>query len=108
VKITGMLNEDELSEFKTKIEKLSNFDDDLLSEAVALQYGEINSQGAISNIREYSPGYRLKKGDVFSIKLRSSTVSNYSRFENWGVSDDDSKNLYYYAKSVCRIEQIFE
>jgi hypothetical protein len=108
VKITGVLNYSEYNDFKTKISLLSEFNDTASQKAVRLECGEINNLGEIANIREYTPGYQLKKGDIFGISLRSSKVCNYSRLENWGVSTDDSNNLYFYAKGICRVEEIFQ
>ncbi len=42
------------------------------------------------------------------IYIQSKNVSYYSRIMNFGVSIDESKNLYYCAKSEIRIEKIEE
>ncbi|NJD02788.1 MAG: hypothetical protein FIA99_09405 [Ruminiclostridium sp.] len=101
VKITGVLAQDEYSRLKTNLNKYAIFDDS----SIILKKG-IYSNGNITASEPYLPGTRLNKGDAFMIYVRSTNVSNYSRVENGGVSADDSKNLHFMAKAVCRIEYL--
>jgi len=101
VKITGVLTQDEYSRLKTNLNKYATFD----NSSIVLRKG-IYSNGNITATEPYIPGTRLTKGDAFMIYVKSSIVSNYSRIENGGVSKDDSKNLYFTARAVCRVEYV--
>lgn len=99
VKITGVLAQDEYNRLKTNLNKYATFDDN----NIIFKRG-IYSNGNITAPVPYLTGTRLQKGDAFIIYVRSKNVSNYSRVENGGVSVDDSKNLYFTSKAVCRVE----
>lgn len=101
VKITGVLTLDEYSRLKTNLNKYATFDDS----SIILKKG-IYSNGNITASEPYLLGARLQKGDAFMIYVRSVNVSNYSRVENGGISADDSKNLHFTDKAVCRIEYL--
>ena len=101
VKITGVLSADEYSELKTKLNRYARFDD----AGIFLKKGTY-IDGELSSLSTYIPGSRLSKGDAFLIYIRSSEVSNYSRIENGGVNQDDSKNVYFCAKAQCRVEYV--
>lgn len=101
VKITGVLTDEGYLDLKTKLNKFAGFEDaDIL-----LKKGTYTS-GEISGLINYNLNTRLEKGDAFLIFVRSSNVSNYSRIQNGGVNLDDTQNLYYKAKAVCRVEYI--
>ena len=99
VKITGVLTQDEYNRLKTDLNKYADFGDS----NIILRKG-IYSNGNVLASESYIPGMRLNKGDAFAIYVQSVNVSNYSRVENLGVSIDDTKNLYFKAKAVCRVE----
>lgn len=99
VKITGVLTQDEHNYLETQLNKYAIFDDG----SIILEKG-IYSNGNILSPTPYIPGTKLQKGDAFIIYVRSKNVSNYSRVENWGISEDDTKNLHFTAKAVCRVE----
>lgn len=101
VKITGTLSPDTYNEIKNKLNKYSKFGDS----DIILKTG-VYINGTISAFSNYSPGSQLTKGDAFLIYVQSSGISNYSRIENGGVNPDDTKNLYYKAKAVCRVEYV--
>lgn len=99
VKITGVMTNADMTELTTELEKFSDFD----TGSIVLYKGTYTN-GTLGNPTVYTLGEQLNRGDAFYIIVKSSTVSNYSRIENGGVSLDDSKNLYYTAKTQCRIE----
>lgn len=99
VKITGVLTQDEYNRLKTNLDKYATFGNN----SIILKKG-IYSNGNILISEPYTLGTRLTKGDAFMIYVKSDNVSNYSRIENLGVSTDDTKNLYFKAKAVCRVE----
>lgn len=101
VKITGILTADEYNNIKTKLGNFGQFQDS----GIILKKGTYIN-GALSGLTTYTPGTQLSKGDAFLIYVKSANVSNYSRVENGGVSTDDSKNIYFKAKAVCRVEYI--
>lgn len=101
VKITGVLTDEGYNDLKTKLNQFARFDDvDIL-----LKEGTY-TDGEISSLTNYSLNTRLEKGDAFLIFVKSSNVSNYSRIQNGGVNPDDTQNLYYKAKAVCRVEYV--
>lgn len=99
VKITGVLTQDEYNRIKTNLSKYASFG----NSSIILKKG-IYSNGNILASEPYILGTRLTKGDAFILYVKSDNVSNYSRIENLGVSADDTKNLYFKAKAVCRVE----
>lgn len=99
VKITGVLTQDEYNRLKTNLNKYAIFEDD----NIILKKG-IYSNGNITISEPYTLGTRLTKGDAFVIYVQSDNVSNYSKVENLGVSADDTRNLYFKAKAICRVE----
>ena len=103
VKITGVLTTDEYNSFRTKIGNLAKFDDSGNNQCVILQCGQYENGVPIHWVN-YTLGSVLHKGDAFSIYVKSSDVSNYSRLQNGGKSSDDTKNLYYRAKAECEVE----
>lgn len=100
VKITGVLSTTEYNNFKTKINRLSDFN---RVGCIILKKGDYIN-GTVTNLIDYAPGTVLNKGDAFLIYVQSATVSNYSRIQNAGINPDDSQNLYYKAKAQCRVE----
>jgi len=101
VKITGVLSQDEYNRLKTSLNKYGTFND----AGIILKKG-IYTDGDITVLQTYIPGTRLVKGDAFVIYVKSSNVANYSKIENGGVSPDDTKNLYFKARAVCRVEYL--
>lgn len=101
VKITGVLTTDEYVNLKTKLNSLAKFEDT----GIILKKGYY-ANGVLSGLASYLTGVQLNKGDAFVIYVKSSNVSNYSRAQNGGVNADDSQNVYYKAKAVCRVEYI--
>ncbi len=99
VKITGVLTNSDLVELSNKLNKFSSFD----SGSIVLHKSSYVN-GLLSQPTPYTIDEQLNRGDSFCIFVKSFSVSNYSRVENGGVSLDDSKNLYYTAKTQCRIE----
>jgi hypothetical protein len=99
VKITGVFTNSDLSELANELKKFSSFD----SGSIVLQKSNYVN-GLLGQPTPYTIGEQLNRGDSFCIYVKSSSVSNYSRVENGGISLDDSKNLYYTAKTQCRIE----
>lgn len=99
VKITGVMTYADLAELTNELNKFSEFNE----ESIILRKGTY-SGGILGEPTTYTLGEKLNRGDAFYIIVKSSTVTNYSRVENGGVSLDDSKNLYYTAKTQCRIE----
>ena len=103
VKITGILSQDEYNRLKASLNKYGIFND----AGIILQKG-IYINGSITALQPYIPGTRLVKGDAFVLTVRSLNVSNYSKIENGGISPDDTKNLYFKARAVCRVEYLYE
>lgn len=101
VKITGVLSGDEYSRLKSSLNKYGNFNDT----GIILEKG-IYSNGEITALETYIPGTRLNKGDAFVLTVKSSNAANYSRIENNGINPDDTKNLYYTSRAVCRVEYL--
>jgi hypothetical protein len=101
VKITGCLTQEAFQELKTELSKYAFFEDT----SIILEKG-LYSNGNLIPAGQYIPGTRLYKGDSFMIYVKSSDVSNYSKIENTGVCEDDSRNLYFSAKAVCRVEYL--
>lgn len=105
VKITGIFTENDLEDFKNKINHIAQFDVKQNKNAILIK--KCNEIEIIEDDRiEYAIEEQLNKGDVFSICIQSSNVSNFSRVHNRGISHDDKKNLYYRAKSECRVEYV--
>lgn len=103
VKITGILTYGEYDELKAQINTLANFDSHMAGEGVILKKGTY-VDGNIVGMTGYTPGEQLYKGDAFLIYIKSTNVSNYSRIQNGGISPDDTQNIYYKAKALCRVE----
>lgn len=101
VKITGVLTQDEYTRLKTNLNKYGSFNDT----GIILEKG-VYSNGTIGALEAYILGTRLFKGDAFILTVKSSNASNYSRIENNGISPDDTKNLYFKARAVCRVEYL--
>lgn len=101
VKITGVLTDEGYLDLKTKLNKFARFED----AEILLKKGAY-TDGEISDLIDYNLNTRLEKGDAFLIFVKSSNVSNYSRVQNGGVNPDDTQNLYYKAKAVCKVEYI--
>lgn len=99
VKITGVLSQDEYNSLKTNLNKYGTFNDT----GIILKKG-VYINGDITALQPYIPGTRLTKGDAFALFVKSSNITNYSRIENGGVNPDDTKNLYFKAIAVCRVE----
>lgn len=99
VKITGELTDENYRELKTRLNKFALFADS----DIILKQG-LYENGNITSMTDYTVNTRLEKGDAFLVYVRSSNVSSYSRVQNGGVNPDDSRNLYYKAKAVCRVE----
>lgn len=104
VKITGVLTTDEYLEFSTKMNNLAKFQDSPEGKSIVLMKAKY-VEGNLFGASDYLLGEVLTKGDAFIIYVKSSDVSNYSRIENGGVNENDTKNLYYKAKAVCRVEK---
>ena len=101
VKITGVLSQDEYNRLKVSLNKYGTFNN---SDIILKKGSYIN--GDITALQPYSPGTRLVKGDAFLLFVKSSNVANYSKLENGGVNPDDTKNLYFKARAVCRVEYL--
>lgn len=101
VKITGVLTAEEYADLKTKLNRFGVFDDG----SIVMQKGNYMN-GTLGNLSSYTLDTRLNKGDAFLIHVKSANVSNYSRIQNGGVSQDDTGNLYYKAKALCRVEYV--
>lgn len=100
VKITGILSNDDLTEFQARLNKVSKFK----SSEIVLRQG-LYVDGVISDWTVYMPGNVLNRGQAFMIYVKSSDVSLFSRLQNGGVMADEGKNLYFSAKAQCRIEK---
>ncbi len=103
VKITGVFSQDDYDELKGKLNSIAAFEDKPGRACIVLKKGKYRN-GMLEYMEDYIPGEQLEKGDAFSIFVRSSEVSNFSRIQNGGISLDDSENLYYQAKAHCRVE----
>jgi len=103
VKVTGVLSQNEYNRLKANLNKYRTFND----AGIILKKG-VYIDGEITALQPYIMGTRLQKGDAFVLFVQSSNVANYSKVENGGVSPDDSKNLYFKAKAVCRVEYTWE
>ena len=101
VKITGVLTTEVYSELKVKLNKFARFED----ANIILMKG-VYDNGTITNMTVYILGTQFNKGDAFLIYIKSADVSNYSKLQNGGVNSDDTQNLYYCAKSQCRVEYV--
>lgn len=101
VKITGVLTIDGYSELKVKLNKFGKFED----VNIKLMKG-VYTNGTITGMTPYILGSQLSKGDAFLIYVKSAKVSNYSRLQNGGVNQDDTQNLYFCAKTQCRVEYV--
>jgi len=101
VKLTGELTQDDYNELKSKLNTIARFNDS----GIILKKAKYMADGSIGNVQAYTIGEKLIKGDLFMIYVKSSDVSNFSKASNFGVSQDDGKNLYYKAKAVVRIEK---
>lgn len=101
VKITGILSQEEYIRLRTSLNKYSSFN----AAGIILQKGAYIN-GTFTALETYIPGTRLEKGDAFVIYIKSAVVSNYSKIENGGINPDDTRNLYYKARSACRVEYL--
>jgi hypothetical protein len=100
VKITGVLTAEECLDIRDRLNKLARFDGD----CIKMSYGTCENGLISDNLQAYTEGNVLYKGEVFDIYVKSADVSNLSMLYNLGVSEDESKNLRYVAKAVCRVE----
>lgn len=105
VKITGVFSQDDYDEIRVRLNKIAAFKDLPGKTCIVLKKGKYRD-GLLEHMEEYTPGEQLEKGDAFSIFVRSSEVSNFSRIQNGGISLDDAQNLYYQAKAQCRVEYV--
>jgi len=100
VKITGVLTSDEYNDFKVKLNKLAQFDNDSI---VIIKGTYVDD--SIGNWSDYIIGTKIPRGEAFKVYIQSKNVAVISKLQNGGISSDDQKNLYYKAKSQCRIEK---
>lgn len=99
VMITGVMTTNEKSELLTGLNKLGKFTD----ESIILKIGQVNERGEINSMLDYVPGTVMSRGDAFLIYVQSLNESSLSKME--GSAIDASRQLYYKAKVVCRIEK---
>lgn len=103
VKITGVLTNEEKNDLMDRLNQLAKFEEN----GIKLKKGSITDEDVTYTSPDYSPGETLQKGDIFSIYVVSSEPSIYSRIENGGVDlVNKENNIYYKAKSICRVEYI--
>lgn len=100
VMITGVLTVGDRVELKKELQKMADFKD----EDIVLERGTIAPDGAVSLLDEYVPGSILDRGDIFSIYVQSENQSSLSKME--GGSAGESRELYYSAKAICRVEKV--
>lgn len=100
VKITGVLTAEEYNKISIELNKIEQFQ----AQGIEMTYGTWTDGINFENLLPYSEGTILSKGDAFKICVKSANVSNFSMIQNLGVSEDESKNLRYFAKAVCRVE----
>lgn len=100
VRITGVMTESDLNNLIQELNKYSDFDK---SESITLRKGSYIN-GTLGSNTAYVLGEKLDRGDAFYISVISSSVSNYSKIVNGGISANDAYNIYYTAKAQCRIE----
>jgi hypothetical protein len=101
VKITGILTEDELNEFKLGLNKFAKFDD----ENIFLFFkSDIDDE----DYTDYLLGSPLEKGSVFRIYAKSANQANFSRVQRWGRGATDSQRIFYTSNYIVRVEQVWE
>lgn len=99
VMITGVMTVSDEDELLKKLSILGNFKTGNMS----IKYGNLQSDGSIAELGDYSLGNVLDRGDFFSIYVESENESNFSRMED--NSADEANGLHYRAKATCRIEK---
>lgn len=105
VKITGVFTIDDLNEFKQRIRGTADFEDNGSNKAILLKTCSL-SENADDEYEEYTIGKQLQKGDLFCIQIKSANVSLFSKLHNRGINPNDENNLYYKARSECRVEYV--
>lgn len=99
VMITGVMTVSDKAKLLEDLRKLDDFEES----DIILRYGNLQSNGSLSQLNTYVPGNVLDRGEIFSIYVQSLNQSTLSRTED--SSDDENSGLYYKAKATCRIEK---